>query len=311
MKCFVGIDVAKTHLDLYDTVTTRYVRFDNSSSGINKCLRYVVKLQPQLIVMENTGGYERDLAIALDTTGLRVAVINPRQSRDFARAMGRLAKTDRIDAMILATYASRIQPQPRGIGTRLSRRMQDLVRRRGQLVKMCTAEKNRREHLRDKVIAQSIGAVLRSLQLQLKKIEQELLDLVNSDPRLEQRMQRLITVPGIATTTAIMLLTEVPELGSLNRRQLASLIGVAPMNRDSGAFRGKRMTGGGRCRVRARLAMPILSARRHNPVIREFYERLVAKGKAKSTAVTASMRKLLTIVNTMMAKQEDWNPKTA
>lgn len=311
MKCFVGIDVAKAHLDLYDTVTTKYVRFDNDRFGIKMCVRYLVKLQPQLIVIENTGGYERNLAIALDAEGLAVAVINPRLSRDFARATGRLAKTDRIDAMVLATYAGSLQPKPRGIGSHLNRRMKELVARRGQLIKMRTAEKNRCEHGHDKVIARSIKAIILAIDRQLEKIENELHELVKRDLELQRKMKSLITIPGIAETTAIMLLTEVPELGHLNRRQIASLIGVAPMNRDSGTFRGKRMTGGGRSKVRARLRMPILSARQHNPVIRKFYERLVNKGKTKATAATASIRKLLTIMNTMIAKKEEWNPKIA
>ena len=298
-------------MDLYDTVTTQHVQFDNNQSGIKKCVRYLVKLQPQLIVLENTGGYEKNLAIALDDNDLIVAVINPRQPRDFARATGRLAKTDRIDAMILATYAATLQPKPRGIGNHLNRRMKELVARRGQLVKIRTAEKNRCEHGHDKTIAQSIKAIIQAINRQLEKIENELHELVKSDTELQRKMKCLITIPGIASTTAIMLLTEVPELGYLNRRQIASLIGVAPMNRDSGNFRGKRMTGGGRCKVRTRLRMPILCARQHNPVIREFYERLVNKGKTKATAATASIRKLLTIMNTMMAKEEEWNPKTA
>ena len=311
MKCFVGIDVSKGHLDLYDTVTTKYVRFDNNRSGIQKCLRYLVKLQPQLIVLENTGGYEQEPAVALDARGLTVAVINPRRARDFARATGRLAKTDRIDAVILATYAARLQPRPGGIRSPLNRRMKELVARRGQLIKMRTAEKNRCEHGHDKVIAQSLKAIIQAINRQLEKIEQELLQLVKNDAQLQRSMKCLITIPGIGETTAIMLLTEVPELGTLNRREIASLVGVAPRNRDSGVFRGKRMTGGGRSRVRTSLRMPILSARRHNPVIREFYERLLSKGKLKSVAAIASTRKMITIINTMMAKNEEWNPKTA
>jgi transposase len=311
MKCFVGIDVAKAHLDLCDTVTKRYLKFDNDRCGIKKCLRYLIGLQPLLIVLENTGGYERNLAVALDAEGMPVAVINPRQVRDFARATGRLAKTDRIDALVLATYAGTIQPKPRGIGSPLNRRMKDLVARRNQLIKMRTAEKNRCEHSRDKIIARSIKAVIRTINLQINKIEEELRQLVKSEFELQRKMECLMTVPGIAETTATMLLTELTELGSLNRRQIASLVGLAPMNRDSGQFRGKRMTGGGRSKVRTHLRMPILSARRYNPIIRTFYERLISNGKTKATAITAAMRKLLTIINTMMAKMENWNPKLA
>ncbi len=309
MKCYVGIDVAKAYLDLCDTVKKKYMRFSNDRGGIKKCLRYLVGLQPQLIVLENTGGYERNLAIALNDKGLAVAVINPRQVRDFARATGRLAKTDRIDALVLATYAETIQPKPRGVGTPLNRRMKDLVARRNQLIKIRTAEKNRCEHSDDKTIARSIKAIVRTINQQLEKIENELHNLIHENVELQRKMKCLISIPGIAETTAIMLLTEVPELGSLNRRQVAALIGVAPMNRDSGIFRGKRMTGGGRSKVRSGLRMPILSARRFNPVIKEYYERLVVKGKTKAVAITASIRKLITIVNTIIAKNEQWKPK--
>lgn len=209
-------------------ITTKHMRFDNNQLGIKKCVRYLSELQPQLTVLENTGGYERNLAIALDAAGLTIAVINPRRVRDFARATGCLAKTDRLDARILATYAGSLQPKPRGIGTPISRRMKDLVARRGQLIKMRTAEKNRCEHCQDKVIVRSIKAIILVLDRQLGMIEKELSELVKTDADLQRKKELLISVPGIADTTAIMLLTEVPELGCLNRRQIASLIGVAP-----------------------------------------------------------------------------------
>lgn len=309
MNSFAGIDVAKAHVDLYDTSSRRHERFENSPSGIRQCLRRLRSLRPQLIVLESTGGYERDLAVALEEASLPVAVVNPRQVRDFGRAAGRLAKTDRIDAALLAQYAATMQPPQRAIPDRGSRQRKALVARRRQLVKLRTAELNRREHSYDRVIAASLTAVLRTIERELRKIETQLAALVAQEPHLQQQLHALVSVPGIGPTTAAMLLTEVPELGTLNRRQVAALVGVAPMNRDSGTFRGKRMTGGGRQAVRTRLYMPTIVACHHNPVLAPFYERLVARGKTKMTALVAAMRKLLTIVNAMLAKGESWNPQ--
>jgi transposase len=309
MKTFVGIDVAKAHVDLYDTITETHVQFENHSEGISRCTDYLVSLDPQLIVMESTGGYETSLAVALQSAGLSVAVINPRWARDFGRAVGRLAKTDRIDAILLANYAATMKPPVRPLQDRKSRLMKALVARRHQLLQMRSAEKNRSEHSYDKAIVRSVTAVIKMFDRELNKIEEQLQKLVSTSTELNQRVQALISVPGIAVTTATMLVTEVPELGQLNRRQIAALIGVAPINRDSGSFRGKRMTGGGRRKVRARLFMPTLVACHHNPVLKIFYQRLLEQGKSKMTALVAVMRKMLTILNTMLTKGEHWNPK--
>ncbi len=307
MKTFVGIDVAKAHLDIFDTSTTRHVRFENSRHGIKKCLHHIISVQPELIVLESTGGYELDLTITLHRASLPVAVVNPRYVRDFGRAVGQLAKTDRIDAALLARYAETIKPPRRELPDRHHRQMKALVARRGQLVKMRTAESNRKEHSRDKVIARSIKAIMRTIDRELDKVEQELTALIEQVPDLQEKMSILLSVPGIGPTTASMLLTEVPELGQLNRRQIAALIGVAPVNRDSGSFKGKRMTGGGRRAVRTRLYMPTVVACHHNPVLSKFYLRLVEKGKTKMTAIVAGMRKLITIINSMIKKGEVWN----
>lgn len=311
MKAFAGIDVAKAHVDVYDDSTRKHRRFANSRPGITKCVKWLVSLSPQLIVLESTGGYEHDLVVALVDVSLPVAVVNPRQVRDFGRALGRLAKTDQIDAVLLSQYASTIQPPCRSLPDRHARQLKALVARRRQLVEMRTAELNRREHVHDAAIARSLSAVLRTLDRELAKVEHQITDLIRQRPELQEKMQRLLSVPGIGQTTAAMLVTEVPELGTLNRRQIAALIGVAPINRDSGSFRGKQMTGGGRRGVRRRLYMPTVVACRYNPVVMPFYQRLVEKGKTKMTALIAAMRKLLTIINTMIAKGEDWNPKLA
>jgi transposase len=311
MNSYVGIDVAKGHVDLYDTITEQHRRFENSRVGIKKCVKHIGLLKPRLIVLESTGGYESDLVVALDELSLPVVVVNPRQVRDFGRATGRMAKTDRIDAILLARYAAVMTPPRRLIRGCHSRRMKALVARRRQLVSMRTAEINRSEHVRDKLIAKSINAIIRTINREQQKVEIELSHLIAEIPELQQKMETLLSVPGIGQTTAIMLITEVPELGQLNRRQIAALAGVAPINRDSGTFRGKRMTGGGRQGVRSRLYMPAVVACHHNPVLKPFYERLLQKGKSKMTALVAVMRKLLIIINTLLAKGQVWKPKLA
>lgn len=311
MNGFAGIDVAKAHVDVYDDSTRKHRRFQSTRSGIRKCVNQLLSLEPQLIVVESTGGYEYDLVVALEDVSLPVAVVNPRQVRDFGRAVGRLAKTDKIDAALLARYAAAVQPPRRSLPDRHARQLKALVARRRQLVAMRTAESNRREHVHDKAIARSLSAVLRTLERELAKVEQQIADLIVQRPELKHKMECLLSVPGIGQTTAAMLVTEVPELGRLNRRQIAALIGVAPINRDSGSFRGKRMTGGGRRGVRTRMYMPTVVACHYNPVVMQFYQRLLDKGKTKMTALVAAMRKLLTIINTMIAKGEDWKPRTA
>lgn len=311
MKTYVGIDVAKRFFDLYDLAEEKHQRFDNSRKGITACVKHLKKRRPASIVMENTGGYEMDLAVALHSSGLPVAVVNAKRIRDFARAMGQLAKTDAIDARIIAQYAAKLQPVPQGVWDEQTRTIKALVARRKQLVQMRTAEKNRQEHGSNTVIADSITSMIAAIEQQIQQVERQLRDQITRTPELKQKADQLISVPGIADTTATMLIAEVPELGQLNRRQIAALIGVAPINRDSGTFRGKRMTGAGRGNVRAKLYMPTLVAVRYNPVIREFYQRLINAGKSKMTAIVAAMRKLLTILNVMIAKNQYWNPKCA
>ncbi len=311
MNDVIGIDVSKAHVDLYVGRTGRYARWSTDHVGIRNGVKQLVALAPELVVVESTGGYERNLVEALDSASLPVAVVNPRKVRDFGRAIGRLAKTDRIDAKLLADYGAAIRPERRALPDRRTRAMQALVARRAQLVKMRTAELNRREHAHDRVIAQSLTAVIKTIDRELCKVEQHVAQLIEQQPAWRQKRQALLSVPGIGPTTAAMLLSDVPELGELNRRQIASLIGVAPINRDSGSFRGKRMTGGGRHAVRTRLFMPTVVACHFNPVLERFYQRLLHKGKTKMTALMAVMRKLLTIINTMLAKGEHWNPKLA
>ena len=242
--------------------------------------------------------------------GLPVAVVNARKIREFARASGRLAKTDKRDAQIIARFAAVLQPAAQEPRDEQTEQIKALVSRRHQLVQMHTAETNRFEHAHDKAVARSIRAILRTIEKQIENVDRQIRDHIDSDPELKRKAEQLESVPGIGETTASLLATELPELGRLNRRQIAALVGVAPINRDSGTYRGKRFTGGGRRHLRARLFMPTLVAARHNPVIQAFYRRLINNGKTKMTALIAAMRKLLTILNVMLKKNETWNPKT-
>ena len=227
------------------------------------------------------------------------------------KAQGRLAKTDKMDAEVLATFAAKMQPPAQEQIDPSRRLMKALVARRHQLIRMRTGENNRFEHALDKVIAASLGRIIKAIDREIEKVERLIREQLARMPQLEAKAQILHSTPGIGQTTAAMLVTEVPELGRLNRRQMAMLIGVAPINRDSGTFRGKRMTGAGRTEVRSRLYMPTLVAIRHNKVIRRFYQHLLSKGKTKMTAIIACMRKLITILNTIVAKNEIWNPEFA
>lgn len=311
MENYIGIDVAKQTFDLCCLGQKKIQQFENDKKGIRKAARMLSKAKPKLVVLEATGGYEAMLAAELHLAGLPVAVVNPARIRAFARANGQLAKTDKLDAAVIALFAAKMQPPAQEQIDKNSRKMKALVARRGQLIRSRTAENNRKEHGFDKIIAQSLNRMLRTIDREIQKIEQEIREQLANMPELKAKAEIVDSAPGIGETTAAMLVTEVPELGRLNRRQIAMLIGVAPINRDSGTFRGKRMTGGGRRRVRTRLFMPTLVAIRHNPVIRRFYQRLLGKGKTKMTAIIACMRKLITILNIMVAKNQAWNPKLA
>ncbi len=309
METYIGIDVAKGSFDLFDLSEEKHRRFDHTPAGIKSCLAFLASRHPALIVMESTGGYEMDIAVVFSEAGLPVAVVNPKRVRDFARATGRLAKTDKIDARLIAVYASTLQPPAQGVLEERLRILKGLVARRNQLVELRTAETNRREHIAGgsgDAIARSIAAVVKTIDRELAKIERELRQHINRTPELKRKVDHLTSVPGIGETTAMMLVANVPELGRLNRRQISALVGVAPINRDSGILRGKRLTGGGRRHVRSKLLMPTLVATRYNPAIKRFYQRLLASGKSKMTALIAAMRKLLTILNAMLAKNEMW-----
>ena len=262
--------------------------------------------RPELIVLEATGGFEQVVAAGLAGAGLPVVVVNPRQIRDFARSMGRLAKTDRIDAEVIALFAERVRPEVRPLPDAAARELDELVTRRRQVIEMMVAEGNRARRLASRRLKKRIDRHLEVLQKELTEIERELDDTIRRSPIWRETEDLLKSVPGIGNATARTLLAELPELGTLGRRQIAALAGVAPFNRDSGTFRGRRMIGGGRAGVRATLYMAALVASRHNPVIAAFYQRLLAAGKPKKTALVACMRKLLTILNAIIRHRTPW-----
>lgn len=311
MTC-AGIDVAKEHLDLairLDSGTVETRRVDNTSEGIDQVTERLCEADPERVVLEATGGYERPVSAALAAAGLPVAVVNPRQTRDFARATGRLAKTDEIDARALALFAERIQPEVRPAPSEDRERFSALVARRRQLQKMKTAEENRLGTAPSEEVCSDIEAHLSFLEERLAETERQIKEAVQESPIWREKEELLCSIPGVAETTARVLLAELPELGEANRQEIAKLVGVAPLNRDSGQQRGQRSTWGGKAPVRKALYMATLAATRCNRRIREFYARLVDRGKAKKKAMVACMRKLLVIMNTMMKNGTYWNPE--
>lgn len=312
MEKTIGIDVSKAKLDVHVLDPKRDMQFDNSADGIKECSEVCLELEPELIVMEATGGYEYAAAAALSANGLPVAVVNPRRIRDFAKAIGVTAKTDKIDARVIALFAASCEPMAQGVISDNSRKLKALTTRRQQLLDMRTAENNRKEHAIDKEIRRSLEMLIKTINKEIEKVDKQIGSRIDGMPELKEKADKLKSVPGIGDTTAAMLVSELPELGTLNRRQIASLVGIAPINRDSGTFRGKRMTGGGRKNVRNRLFMPTLVAIRHNPALRKYYRRLVdEKGKKKMVAVVATMRKLLCTMNAMLKNNQHWEVKNS
>ena len=310
MTC-VGIDVAKGHLDLairFDSGEIETQRFDNNSDGIDQIKELLYETDPDRVVLEATGGYERPVSAALAADGLPVAVVNPRQTRDFARATGRLAKTDEIDARVLALFGERIQPEIRPVPSEDKEVFSALVARRRQLLEMRTAEENRLGTAPSEAVRSDIKEHLSFLEERLAETEREIEEAVENSQLWREEEKLLCSIPGVAEATAHVLMAELPELGEANRQEIAKLAGVAPLNRDSGKHRGERTTWGGRASVRQALYMATLSATRYNERIRSFYERLVERGKAKKKALVACMRKLLVIMNTMVKNGTHWNP---
>ena len=301
----VGVDVAKKTLDVAASNSSEVRRFENDEEGISTAVGYIASLKPDSIIIEATGGLEMALVATLQSACLPVVIINPRQVRDFARATGILAKTDTIDAKILALFGTQVRPQIRPLPDKESREMSCLLTRRCQLIEMLTSERNRFLQSSGD-IRQGVQDHINWLEQALSKVNNDLEDRIKGSPSWRDKDDLLKTVPGIGNVVSSTILVELPELGRLNRRKIAALAGVAPFNRDSGNMHGKRAVWGGRARLRAVLYMAALVASRHNSVIATFYQRLIASGKAKKTALVACMRKLLTILNAMIRTKTAW-----
>lgn len=303
--CFIGIDVAKLTLDVAVRPSGERYRVANGDAEIGALVARLTALRPVLIVLEATGGFEAAVVAAVATAGLPVVVANPRQVRDFAKATGQLAKTDVLDAQVLALFAERVRPAPRPLPDAATQAFDALLTRRRQLVEMLTAERNRLGFARAP-IRRSISQHIRWLERQLADVDRDLDGAVQASPLWRAKEDLLRSVPGIGPVVSRTLLGELPELGTLNRKQIAALVGVAPRARDSGTWRGKRAIWGGRASVRAALYMSALVAARCNPVIRAFHQRLRSAGKPAKVALTACMRKLLTILNAMLRNGTPW-----
>jgi transposase len=303
---FVGIDVSKNYCDVAVRPSGEKMRFANDDEGIDQVLQRFSGLTLELIVLEATGSYHRLLLSRLIAAGLPAIAINPRQARDFARAIGRLAKSDAIDADVLAEFGEKIRPEIRSIADESTQRLEALCTRRRQLVGMLAAEKNRL-HSALSSMRPMIKKHIQWLEKEIEQLEKELDQQIRSNPAWREKDDLLRSCKGIGPTTSSMMLACLPELGTLDRRDIAALVGVAPFNRDTGKHRGRRHVQGGRPDVRCVLYMATLAAIRYNRAIRDFHQRLIAAGKFKKVAITACMRKLLTILNAMVRNNTPWN----
>jgi transposase len=309
-ETFVGIDVSKDSLEMALRPSNTVQSFTNDDEGIAQLIESLRPQQPALIVLEATGKYERPVARALAVEGLLFNIINPRQERAFARTTGVLAKTDRIDALLLARFAEVLQPEARSLKDEQTEALSDLVIRRRQIVEMITAEKNRLA-LATKRVRRDIQVHIRWMEKRLEDLNDDIDELIRQSPLWREKDKLLQGVTGVGPVLASTILASLPELGTLNRKQIAALVGVAPFNRESGRYKGKQKIQGGRASVRNVLYMGTVAGIRSNPVLRSFYERLVAKGKPKKLALTACMRKLLVILNTMLKNGTCWQNQPA
>ena len=305
-ETYVGIDVAKAGMDIAVCPTDESWAISNDEAGIRRLVSRLKTLEPDLVLLEASGGLELPIVAALAVEELPVVVVNPRQVRDFARATGKLAKTDTLDAAVLAHFGEAVRPPVRPLRDAESQLLSSLVARRHQLVTMLVAEKNRLSTASTVAVRPSIEAHIDWLERELNDLDGNLQQLIRRSPVWREKDDLLRTVPGVGEQVSLTLLAYLPELGTLGHRQISALVGVAPFNRDSGTMRGKRTVWGGRARVRASLYMGALTASRWNPVIRDFYQRLLAAGKPKKVALTACMRKLLVILNSILRHRSPW-----
>ncbi len=305
---YVGVDVSKECLDVAFRPTGGHRSFSNDPGGIEALVSRLVEERPTLVVLEASGGYERPAAAALAAEGLAVAVVNPRQARDFARATGRLAETDRLVAEILARFAEAVRPEPRALPDAEALLLGEILDRRRQLIGMLVAENNRLSATASEPVRRRVRAHVRWLEKEISRTDRDLEEAIEGSEVWRENEALLRSVPGVGPVLARTLLAELPELGALPHRRLSALVGVAPFNFDSGTLRGKRMVWGGRARVRSTSYMASLTAARHNPAIGAFYERSVAAGKPKKVALIACARKLLSILNAVMRDRVPWSP---
>lgn len=305
-QIWVGIDVSKSRLDVAFRPTAPPLQVPNNTDGITQLLTHLQQLQPTLVVLEATGGLQIPVTAALAQAGIPVAVVNPRQVRDFARATGQLAKTDALDAGVLAHFGEAIRPTVRPLPEVQLQELGELLSRRQQVVEMLVMEKNRLPTLRSKPAQHDVKVHIEWLQERLKNLEHQLKEQVCASPVWREHEQLLRSCPGVGAMLSLALLTQLPQLGQLASKQIAALVGVAPIARESGKWRGKRHIWGGRGDLRRVLYMAALTATRCNRVIKEFYQRLIARGKAKKVALVACMHKLLTILNAMVKNKALW-----
>lgn len=299
-ETFIGIDVAQDQLDVHVLPKAVHFTCPYDTNGIGSLVSRLQEEHPTMIIMEASGGYEMTLAAELAAAGLPVAVVNPRQVRDFARGIGKLAKTDKIDAFVLARFGETNRPEPQAIPTDEEKQIKELVTRRRQLVGLRASEKNRRHSARSMRVRQSIDTIMTALDRELAQIDRDIDDLIRNSPIWREEEKLLRTFKGVGPVVSRTVLAKLPELGKLDRQEIACLVGLAPLNKDSGKMRGRRMISGGRKDVRDALYMAALSAVNHNKVIKPFYERLMKAGKLYKVAMTACMRKILVILNAMV-----------
>jgi transposase len=304
-QIFIGIDVSKNKLDVAEAHSAEFRSFDNTEEGHCKVKDFIASKKPILIVLEATGGFEKKILRVLASARLPVVVVNPRQIRDFARAVGVLAKTDKIDARVIARFAEAVKPEVRPLRSEEEEMFDALNARRFQIVEMITAEKNRLIHA-TKWTRNGIEGHIRMMERLLAELNKEMDDLIKNSPVWRQKDKILQSIPGVGKVMARTLLADLPEVGTLSRKQISALAGVAPLNRDSGLYKGRRSIWGGRSKVRTVLYMCAVTAIRCNPKIKGFYERLRAASKCFKVAITACMRKLLVIINTMMKTEICW-----
>jgi len=306
-EVFVGVDISKSRLDVCILPTNQCLSFSNNTEGCARLAELIGQEKSPLVVIEATGGYEIPVSAELVSKGLPTAVVNPKRVRDFARALGRLAKTDSIDAYVLARFAQDLKPEVRLMPGESEQFIRELVTRRQQLVALRTAEKNRLDKAVSKQVRKSIQTMVDTIDAQIREIDKKTDDEIKGNPILHEKSILIQSVPGVGSHTSRMILAALPELGTLGPKQISSLVGVAPFNRDSGTLRGKRMISGGRKNVRNLLYMAALVATRFNHVIRAFYQRLRDSGKKPKVALVACMRKLIIILNAMVKNKRPFS----